>query len=142
MYKIIVNDFVEKKQLEYGQGLRLLDAKDLCLEMTIDYVCKLEGIRYLNKQIFYKKTSLQKGYCITDNSCDLYCKYTVYHKDPNGIIYSGKVKKIISFMTFRHKPIKQNYEVIDRPFEFTLKYKDVIDCIASMPKVETEQPKE
>lgn len=132
MYKILVNDFVEKKQTEQFHNLRFLDAKEICQELVVEFVTKLEGIRYLKKPVFYKKNALPKGYSIVDKSRDFYCKYTVFYKEPDGIVFSGNVKKIMSFMTFRHKPSPQ--VVIERPVPgaFSREFQAVIDQIAAI----------
>ncbi len=133
MFKVLIFDYRTGDQYESQGRTYFLDAKEACLQMALDYVFAEEGQRYLerNPKIFCLKTSLKKGYSIVDSSCDLFVKYSVYYKDANGWVISGRTQKVISFCTFRTRDSQQL--VCDKS-EFA--YKEQFDRVMNQLAIE------
>lgn len=128
MYKIITNDFDRNIQSPLDTTyLYLTEAREGCIYQATEYILKFEGSRYLNK-LFWDKDYIRKGYAMVKKDTALSTKITIYYKEPNGILYSGKLRKVISFETVKvEKDILHLFE--DNPttdFEYNVEFAKVI----------------
>jgi hypothetical protein len=103
MYSLICIDHINKKQIVLDEVAYLDRANDLLLDYCLNFVLNKSGIDYL-KRIFYRKIHLPAGYSIVNKNNDYLCKYTVYHREPNGYFLNGKITKIHTYLCIIQKP--------------------------------------
>ena len=103
MYKVIITNYVNKTQKEFCQIAYLDRATEVCEIEALKFVVGKEGEKYLRKPLRVKGY-LPAGYSVVKSGNDFIGKYTVYHKEKNGYLLSGAVKKIMVFETIRCEP--------------------------------------
>lgn len=100
MYKIIQLDFKNEYQQEVCQVAYIDRAKEQCHAAALNYVLQKEGLNYLKRK-YKNKFEIKKGYGIICKETAFSIKCTIFCKEPNGIIYSGALQKVIQFIAVK-----------------------------------------
>lgn len=139
MYKIICIDY-ENKTIKDICNIAYIDrAKDLCSCLALNHVLSKEGLSYLSKNIT-DKFKVKKGYFMITKELPFYLKVSVYHKEPNGYLYAGALKKKRQYITVSVNLPK--IEARESQFKLQLDFEEVlielIDTIQRYEPLEDE----
>lgn len=94
MYTVCINDFTTGAQRVVCQLGYFNEAKDVCEETALKIVLDKEGVKYLDKTpVMRTKQTLLKGYNLVKSNSKFY-KFVIYEKTPNGVFYTGQVRKL------------------------------------------------
>jgi hypothetical protein len=133
MYKIIVTDFQNNLQIpDKNNYIYLTEAREACRIAAIDYILKFQGSSYL-KKIFWDKNYIKKGYALTLKETPIYTKINVYFKEPNGLLYSGNLKKIRSYITMKTAGENNDFFINYNPdFNFVEQFNQCLEQIEKL----------
>ncbi len=115
MYFVVVTDHIKQLNNVVYKTVYVDDAAQICEEEAIDVVLRKEGENYFknlkaNMSLRKRQKFLPVGYSVVKSKSHL-PKYTVFNKEPNGIILHGSIKKLFTFFVVKY-PAKIEYERI------------------------------
>ena len=130
IYNIFSYNYETGEQKTCSHAAYLDVASDICESFALNYVLEREGLKYLQKKIWHRKTNLPNGYSIVKNTKKNMSKYTIYLKERDGYLVAGNKKKVMCFFTF--KVIAP--QLPPRISEMTEYYKDIFNtCLYILP---------
>jgi hypothetical protein len=110
MYSILIKDYENKKSLITEPVAHYSSSLDACEDLAFKFILSREGERYFvpfftkGVSLYKEKTAIKKRYTISRKEDCLGLKLTIFHKEQNGFILSGELKKIIQFQTLKVRP--------------------------------------
>jgi hypothetical protein len=113
MYKIIISDFQTNKQHEVSAAY-FLEARELADALAFNFVISREGERGFARGRQANKQNITKGYAMVTCDTPFSRKIKIYHKEQNGIVFAGRLTKIMEFFTVRiNRPAQPHVCIVD-----------------------------
>lgn len=140
MYCVIIKDHTRQIHLVVHKTVYVDDAAQICEEEAIDVVLRHEGVNYFNslrKNLVLKKRQkfLPVGYSVVKSKSHL-PKYTVFYKEPNGMILHGAIKKLFTFFVVKYPIFFEDKRESEMESIWQCNYELVLDELLKKKKID------
>lgn len=97
MFSIVVHDLLKKRKFTVAPIAHYSKCLSTMEELAENFIYSVEGEKYFKGPLYRKTIDIKKGHGLVRHEYGIYSTIDVYRREPNGIIYSGEIIKIIEF---------------------------------------------